>query len=117
MKRTIFILPFLFGICFAQEKQKSYAATIQQQVWSLTDVMYHDVVNPPAAARFYSYSLLAGYEILSQLDPSASAFQSGLNQYHVAHIPVDPSVINRELAVLYGILETGRNIISCLGQE
>jgi hypothetical protein len=111
MKRTIFILPFLFGICFAQEKQKSYAATIQQQVWSLTDVMYHDVVNPPAAAIFYSYSLLAGYEILSQLDPSVSEFQSGLNQYHVEHIPFDPAAINRELAVLYGILETGRNII------
>ena len=111
MKRLFLILPFLSGVCLAQPKQNSYAATIRQQVWSLTEVMYHDVVNPPAAARFYSYSLLAGYEILSQLDPSVSHFQAGLNKYPVVHVAFDPLFINGELAVLYGILETGKNII------
>jgi hypothetical protein len=84
--------------------------TIQQQVWRLTEVMYHDVVNPPAAARFYAYSVLTGYEILSQLNPSADSFQRTLKDYPLVNIGVRP-IVNEELAVMYGILETGKNII------
>src|SRR5436853_2308827 len=73
--------------------------------------MYHDCVHPPAAAWFYSYSVLTGYEILSQLDPSVVPFQKKLNQYPAINEPVDPSKIDLQLAVLYGILETGKNII------
>ena len=72
--------------------------------------MYHDAVNPPAAARFYAYAMLTGYEILSQLDPSVSSFQKTLRDYPMIKVIV-PSLINKELAVLYGILETGRSII------
>ena len=84
--------------------------SIQQQVWDLTEVMYHDVVNPPAAARFYSYALLTGYEILSRLNPGTSSFQHLIKQYPADKIE-RPANINTELAVLYGILETGKNII------
>lgn len=114
MKLIFSILLFCSVICSAQQKQKpelNYDPTIQQQVWSLTEVMYHDVVNPPAAARFYSYSVLTGYEILSQLDAATPRFQSNLNQYPAFHFSFDPSVINKEFAALYGILETGKNII------
>lgn len=111
MKRSLFVILFFSQLCPAQTKKESYAATVQQQVWSLTELMYHDVVNPPAAARFYSYSLLTGYEILSQLGLSPDHFQKKLNQYPVIDDPADLSVINSELAVLFGILETGKNII------
>ncbi|HEV8284366.1 MAG TPA: vanadium-dependent haloperoxidase [Chitinophagaceae bacterium] len=111
MKKLTFILFSCFHICLAQSRNENYAATVQQQVWSLTEVMYHDVVNPPAAARFYAYSILTGYEILSQLDPSVKRFQKGLNQYRSISISVDPLKLDKQLAVMYGILETGRNII------
>ena len=112
MKRSILIVPFLFQLCLAQQNKKNnYLATVQQQVQSLTEVMYHDVVNPPAAARFYSYSVLTGYEILSRLEPSMATFQQKLNQYPSINEPVDPSKIDLQFAVLYGILETGKNII------
>jgi PAP2 superfamily protein len=114
MRNLFFIFLFSFGFCAAQQKTKAeitYEPTVQQQVWSLTEVMYHDVVNPPAAARFYSYAMLTGYEIISQLDPSVSRFQTGLNQYPTLQFSFDASKINNELAALYGILETGRNII------
>jgi hypothetical protein len=101
----------LCNIGVGQTKKINYSSTIQQQVWSITEVMYHDVVDPPAAARFYSYSVLTGYEILSQLDHSAERFQAKLNQYPLINIAVDPSKLNFELAVLYGILETGKNIL------
>ena len=83
---------------------------IQQQVWSLTEVMYHDAIDPPAAARFYAYAMLTGYEILSQLDSSVVTFQKKIKDYPLAKFQASSSV-NKELAVLYGILETGKNII------
>ena len=73
-------------------------------------MMYHDVVNPPAAARFYAYSLLTGYEILSQLNTGVQRFQQSINQYPAIQVII-PSAVNKELASLYGILETGKNII------
>jgi PAP2 superfamily len=110
--KIFFILFFMVPVFLQAQmsKVKLNKPSIQQQVWNLTEVMYHDVVNPPAAARFYSYALLTGYEILSRLNSGTSSFQ-----HLIKHYPVDkierPANINTELAVLYGILETGKNII------
>jgi len=111
MKKAGVIFFCFFNICFAQKKAGIYPLTIQQQVWSLTEVMYHDVIDPPAAARFYAYSVLTGYEILSRLEPSLRPLQKELNQYPTINISVDASRLDKQLAVLYGILETGKNII------
>jgi hypothetical protein len=112
MKKLLFILLIYTKNLSAQSAKEvnKAEATIQQQVWHLTEVMYHDVVNPPAAARFYAYSVLTGYEILSQLDPSIVSFQKSFKDYAVTKIQV-PSLVNKELAVMYGILETGKTII------
>jgi hypothetical protein len=106
MKRICFLVLILSDVVIAQQ-----VSSVQQQVWSLTEVMYHDVVNPPAAARFYSYSLLTGYEILSQLEKDMPLFQRDFKNYPVNKVPVLSGKINKELAVFYGILETGKNII------
>ena len=107
MKRICFFIPILFNTAIAQQQ----TASIQHQVWALTEVMYHDVVNPPAAARFYAYSILTGYEILSQLDKSMPLFQKSFKNYPDINISFRLDKINKELCVLYGILETGKNII------
>jgi hypothetical protein len=77
MKKIFFILALYINDAAAQPAKETgdIKITIQQQVWNLTEVMYHDVVNPPAAARFYAYSVLTGYEILSQLDTSVISFK------------------------------------------
>ncbi|MFI5128842.1 MAG: vanadium-dependent haloperoxidase [Chitinophagales bacterium] len=112
MKKILLISLFFANNISGQEVKLTdkNEATIQQQVWRLTEVMYHDVVNPPAAARFYAYSVLTGYEILSQLDPSVVPFQHTFKDYPNTKTLVQPAV-NTELAVMYGILETGKNII------
>lgn len=110
--KPIFIILCLFSrISFGQSGEvRNSTTTIQQQVWALTETMYHDVVNPPAAARFYAYSLLTGYEILSALDSSAPKFQLNLKDYPHGDYANNISA-HKELAVLYGILEAGRMII------
>ncbi|MGN6164672.1 MAG: hypothetical protein ACTHOF_09045 [Flavisolibacter sp.] len=107
MKRFCFVLFIFTNTAFAQRQMPD----VQQQVWSLTEVMFHDVVNPPAAARFYSYAVLTGYEIISELDSTVPAFQKKLKAYPVFVPPSNQNKINKELAALYGILETGKNII------
>ena len=112
MKKIFFILILFINNISAQPTNETseIKIAIPQQVWNLTEVMYHDVVNPPAAARFYAYSLLTGYEILSQLDSLVISFQKKFKSY--TRIEIKPSsLVNKELAVLYGILETGKNII------
>src|SRR5688572_10410658 len=112
MKKIFFILALYINDTAAQPAKETgdIKITIQQQVWNLTEVMYHDVVNPPAAARFDAYSVLTGYEILSQLDTSVISFQKKIKGYVNIMSKASP-LVNKELAVLFGILETGKNII------
>jgi hypothetical protein len=86
------------------------ADKLREQVFALTKVMYHDVVNPPAAARFYAYCMLTAYEIQSQLDITLPAFQKKFKDYPLFNSP-DASAINTPFAVLYGLLETGKSIL------
>lgn len=110
MKKFFLILPFLLNECFGQ-KLKDHTIDIRTQVWSITEVLLHDAVDPAAAARFYSYSILTGYEIVSQGSSSASRFQDKLNQYPAIGHSFAPTTTNLQLAALYGILETGKNIM------
>ena len=109
MKQTI--LQLLFLICLdSYAQQRAASESISKQVWCLTEVMYHDVVNPPAASRFYAYAMYAGYEILTQLDPTAVPIRQKIKSVFEIQSPAHDHV-NKKLAVLYGILETGKGII------
>lgn len=116
MKRLLTILIY-FHITTSFQltlREKSSLPGIPQQVWSLTEVMFHDVVNPPAAARFYAYSLLSGYEVYCRLDNHAARFQDKLKNYTVfikAVHDVQTGKIDKQFASLYAILETGKVIL------
>src|SRR5688572_15150326 len=110
MKQRIVQLLLIFIWFESQAQQKVANESISKQAWCLTEVMYHDVVNPPAASRFYAYAMYAGYEILTQLDPSAPAIQQNAQSAFSIKSPVH-GLVDKKLAVLYGILETGKSII------
>ena len=65
--RKTFLL-FLFALFFQshlsfgqRSKSKAYIADLK----AITDIMVYDVTSPVAAARYYAYSTLASYEILT----------------------------------------------------
>lgn len=105
MKRFVTIL--LLAASLKMHAQDA-ADRLRQEVFALTKVMYHDVVNPPAAARFYSYCMLTAYEIQSQLDATLPAFQKKFKDYPLFD---KPGKINGPFAILYGLLETGKTIL------
>src|SRR3954468_12361836 len=56
-------------------------AVIGQVITQMTEVMIHDITNPPLAARFFSYACLAGYEVVAQNNASYNSMHGALKDY------------------------------------
>lgn len=69
-------------------------------------VMIHDVTNPPLAARFFSYTCLAGYEVISENDKSVKSMRGVLNEYPVIKKPGYANGYAYQLSALIAMMET-----------
>ena len=72
----------------------------------MTELMVHDVTNPPLAARFFSYACLAGYEILSECDNRFKSMHGVLNDYPDLRKPDSISGYSYQLAALLAMMKT-----------
>jgi hypothetical protein len=111
MKRLLLLLSLFFSqYALAQKTGKTLDAHLQPAVFSITMVMIHDVVNPPAASRFYTYCLLGAQEIVARNNKSVispTAIVKDLGKITIE----DKTPYNYKIAALYCILETGRIIL------
>lgn len=101
------LLPYLVT---AQKVPVYFAGQIPAHVFASSKVMMHDVVNPPAASRFYAYIMLGAYEIVSQHDSSLPALPAWIRSYTRAVIR-SKKTYDYQVAALYCMLETGRLIL------
>jgi len=110
MKKILLLSLFLSHFVTAQNSKKELDRFLQPAIFSLTMVMIHDVANPPAASRFYTYCLLGAQEIVAQNNKtivSPSAYMKELGK-----IDIDTkTAYDYKVAALYCILETGRIIL------
>lgn len=90
------------------KEEMAYTRYLQPAVFSLSKIMMHDVVNPPAAARYYVYCMLGAYEIVSQHDTTLTSLGKLLNQYKRPVITTPQKDYDARIAAIYCILETGR---------
>ena len=84
MTKYFQILLFLiFYGCKHNETKTPVLATqeIQNVIHRMTDIMVHDITNPPLAARFFSYTCLAGYEVVAQNDSTLQSLSGVLNGF------------------------------------
>lgn len=81
------------------------AARISQVVDEMNEVMLHDVTNPPLAARFFAYALLASNEVLAQRDSACPALGPRLHVPFAAPKPPTAGYSPR-LAALLAMLHT-----------
>ncbi|WP_240347814.1 vanadium-dependent haloperoxidase [Longitalea arenae] len=93
------------------KEEAVFARYLQPAVFSLSKIMMHDVVNPPAAARYYAYCMLGAYEIVSQQDTSLTSLQLLLHEYKRPLISTRPKDYDARIAAIYCILETGRLLL------
>ena len=76
----------------------------------MTDLMIHDVTNPPLAARFYSYALLSGYEVLAQNDSTCISMKGILNDYPDIIKPVNSGNYAYQLSAVLAMMETAKKM-------
>ncbi|SDE96798.1 PAP2 superfamily protein [Dyadobacter soli] len=106
MRRTLLFLLMLAQPVFAKPELGKH---LQPAVFSVTMVMIHDVVNPPAASRFYTYCLLGAHEIVARSNQqivAPTAFTKSISP-----VAIETKDYDYQIAALYCILETGRLII------
>ncbi|MCC5928005.1 MAG: vanadium-dependent haloperoxidase [Cyclobacteriaceae bacterium] len=75
----------------------------------LTDVMVSDVANPPLAARFYSYGLMAAW--LADVDNMDKKMPKFNFEFPFNSLPPDKHEIDRVFAAIYAMLEVGRELM------
>ena len=93
------------------EKKESFKSDdISGVITRMTEIMVHDVTNPPLAARFFSYACLAGYEVVTQTDPNYKNFNGTVNNYPLIKIPDSIKDYSFQLSALLAMIETAKRI-------
>ena len=91
MKGWLFL--FVASACFScaapqADFKVEQPQIIDQVLEQSTEMMVHDVTNPPLAARFYAYICLAGFQTITLFEPSVNNFSDSLNNYRKYDGPV-----------------------------
>ncbi len=112
--QLILIFSFLF-VLFSSCRQKKKLSQftnkdISAVITKMTDIMLHDITNPPLAARFFSYACLAGYEVVSQNDAKFKSMHGILNGYPEIKKPDSIQDESYQLAALLAMMETAKKM-------
>jgi hypothetical protein len=87
------------------------AQLLTDNVFHLSEVMLHDVANPPAAARFYAYSLLGAYEAILPFTSSIPNINNRLHASLSITVESSPPEFDRAFCALYTMLDVGRQLM------
>jgi hypothetical protein len=105
------VLIFLYSSCKPGKKAPALTGRdITHVVTEMTEIMVHDITNPPLAARFFAYTCLAGYEVASQNTKSLKSMHGVLNEYPDIKKPDSVNGYSMELASVLAMLETAKKM-------
>ena len=110
--KKLFVLCSFF-LWFSCAKKEAFVPVLQPSdmemvIQQMTDVMIHDITNPPLAARFFAYSCLAAYEVVALNDPVFISLKGKLNEFPEIKRPAVTAEINKDIAALLAIYETAK---------
>ena len=77
----------LFGCKNSTQMPVLESHEINKVIDRMTNIMVHDITNPPLAARFYAYVCLTGYEVVAQHDTAFHTMKGVLNDYPTIEKP------------------------------
>jgi len=80
-------------------------------VKQLTDVIVHDIFSPPVAARIYSYSSIAGYEVMAAGNANYRSLAGQLTGLEAVPQPIDTGEHCYPVAALAAQLKVGKALI------
>ncbi len=107
----ISLIVFVFPSCKQHQKNLQFSnRNISDVITRMSDVMVHDLTNPPLAARFFSYACLAGYEIVSQNNRKYKSMYGVLNDYPNLQKPDTINNYNYQLSAILAIIATAKKM-------
>jgi len=110
--KKLFVLSSFF-LWFSCAKKEAFVPVLrpsdmERVIQQMTDVMIHDITNPPLAARFFAYSCLAAYEVVALNDPAFISLKGKLNEFPEIKRPELTAEINKDIAALLAVYETAK---------
>ena len=109
--RWFAILLLFFGGCNQQRELSQFNnRDISLILSKMTDIMVHDITNPPLAARFFSYALLAGYEVVAENTRTFKKRYGVLNDYPDLKRNDSIKGYSYQLSSLLAIMETASQL-------
>ncbi len=104
-----------FSVAFGQNDRQESLQIFTDQVFNLSEVMLHDVANPPAASRFYAYALLGAYEAAYLGTPTPRDRLPEIDQklriVPSMKAPVAPKSFDLTFCSVYTMLQVGKQIM------
>ena len=106
----LFILCCFYACRPSEQVNPNMLVTNQEAkavIKGMTQIMVHDISNPPLASRFYSYACLAGYEVVTQNNPSFKSMHYILKDYPIIK---KPNIVNYSyrIAAVFSMLEMAK---------
>ena len=92
-------------------KHQQELQLLADNVFHLSEVMLHDVANPPAASRFYAYAMLGAYEAAFWTQKKLPNIDARLNVDPGIQAPTVPKNLNLSFCTNYTLLQVGRQIM------
>ncbi len=107
----VIFITLLIGCSKKKDKSPDLSPAVIGQITSqMTDVMVHDVTNPPLGARFYSYVCLSAYEVVAQNDSAYKSMHGVLNGFPEMKRPEGIANYSYQLAAVLAMLETAKKM-------
>src|SRR6267154_5054988 len=115
-RKSLLIVGLVFFITASTFSQKANQAhqdlqLLADNVFSLSEVMLHDVANPPAASRFYAYALLGAYETAFFAKGQLPHIILRLKTNPGIRPPAPPKTFSLSFCANYAMLDIGRQLM------
>ncbi len=108
---SVCIITILLSSCKPKQPIQNWSSNdISYVITEITNLMVHDITNPPLAARFYAYACLAGYEVISQQDKQYKSMHGILRDYPEIKTPEADGTFSYPLAALLAMLGTAKKM-------
>jgi PAP2 superfamily len=108
---SIILLTWVEIIAQNKGNRQEELQLLADHVFNLSEVMLHDVANPPAASRFYAYAMLGAYEAAFFGQHQLPDINQKLNVNPGFESVTPPKNFNLSFCTNYTILSVGRQIM------
>jgi hypothetical protein len=111
MKQLLILTSLFLGLACSRKENlvvELNPTDVEMVIQQMTDVMIHDVTNPPLAARFFAYSCLAANEVIALHDTTIMSMYGKLNEFPNIINPKGGTEINKDIAALLAMYETAK---------